>query len=215
MSLYPISVNLEGCLCLVVGGGKVAERKIKSLLKHGAAVRLVSPEATEALQTLAANGKIEWRREVYEAEGTGDLGGVFLAMACTNNHALNAEVTRHAQAQNLLVLCADDPDAGNFVSPAQITRGDLMLTVSTSGGSPTLSAVLRERLEAEFGPEWAELVELIGRQREIVKTNSDEASRKAAVRRVLGDAEVHQLLREQKFIEAEARIRECLFLSSE
>jgi precorrin-2 dehydrogenase/sirohydrochlorin ferrochelatase len=119
-------------------------------------------------------------------------------------------VTRNAEAQQLLVLCADDPEAGNFQSAAQITRGDLVLTVSTGGGSPTLAAVLRERLEAEFGPQWAELVEMIGRQREFVKTNSDEAARKAAVRRVLDDAEVHALLRDGKPLEAEARIRQCL-----
>lgn len=210
MSLYPISLNLEGRLCLVVGGGKVAERKIKALLKAGASVRLVSPEATEALQALAEDGKLDWRREAYTADGTDALSGVFLVMACTNNRAVNADMTRNAQAQQLLVLCADDPDAGNFVSAAQITRGDLILTVSTGGGSPTLAAVLRERLEAEFGPEWTQLVELISRQRDFVKTNSDETSRKAAVRRVLDDPEVHALLLDGRHLEAEARIRQCL-----
>ena len=214
MSLYPISINLANRLCLVVGGGKVAERKIKSLLSAGAVVRLVSPEATDALQTLAADGKIDWRREEYgeehDAHGTDTLGGVFLVMACTDNRRVNAEVTRRAAARNLLVLCADSPEAGNFQSAAQIVRGDLTLTVSTGGGSPTLAAVLRERMEAEFGPEWARLVELLGRQREFVKTNSDEAARKAAVRRVLDDPEVYQLLRAGKLLEAEARIQECL-----
>ncbi|MGI4790568.1 MAG: precorrin-2 dehydrogenase/sirohydrochlorin ferrochelatase family protein [Janthinobacterium lividum] len=210
MNLYPISLNLTGQTCLVVGGGKVAERKIKSLLKSGAVIRLVSPDATPALQALAAEGKLEWRREAYPSAGTGMLNGAFLVMACTDNRAVNAEVTRNAQAQHLLVLCADDPNSGNFVSTAQITRGDLVLTVSTGGGSPTLAAVLRERLETEFGPEWTDLVEMLGKQREFVKTNSEEASRKAAIRRVLDDAEVHALLVSGKYIEAEARIRECL-----
>ena len=210
MSLYPISLNLTNRLCLVVGGGKVAERKVKALLKAGALVRLVSPDTTAVLQALAEDGRIDWRREAYSVNGTQALDGVFLVMACTDSRAVNAAVTRNAQAQQLLVLCADDPEAGNFQSAAQITRGDLVLTVSTGGGSPTLAAVLRERLEAEFGPQWAELVEMIGRQREVVKTNSDEAARKAAVRRVLDDAEVHALLRDGKPLEAEARIRQCL-----
>ncbi len=211
MRLYPISLNLTSRLCLVVGGGKVAERKIKALLKAGASVRLVSPEATDGLVAIAAAGRLDWRQEAYASNGTDALDGVFLVMACTDNRTVNAEVTRNAQAQQLLTLCADDPDAGNFVSAAQITRGDLVLTVSTGGGSPTLAAVLRERLEAEFGPEWAELVELISRQRDFIKTNFDEAARKAAVRRVLDDAEVHQLLLAGKHLEAEARIRQCLF----
>ena len=210
MSLYPISVNLENRLCLVVGGGKVAERKIKALLKAGASVRLISPEATDGLKALAAEGKLDWRQETYDTGGTDSLGGVFLIMACTNNRAVNAALTRNAQAQQLLTLCADDPDAGNFVSAAQITRGDLVLTVSTGGGSPTLAAVLRERLEAEFGPEWTQLMEMISKQREFVKTNSDEAARKAAVRRVLDDAEVRRLLLAGSNLEAEALIRTCL-----
>ncbi len=212
---YPISVNLEGRLCLVVGGGKVAERKIKSLLANGAAVRLVSPEATDTLQALAADGKIDWKREAYTAGGTGAAANVFLTMACTDNRAVNAAVTEDAQARQRLVLCADDSDTGNFVSLAQITRGDLSLTVSTSGGSPTLAAVLRERLEAEFGPEWAEMTALISRQRDQLKAMKSEAERKAAMRRVLDDAEVQSLLRAGKSLEAEARIRQCLFLSSE
>jgi len=212
---YPISVNLRGRLCLVIGGGKVAERKIKSLLTHRAQVRLVSPEATETLQKLAEDGRIDWRREAYMAGGTGALDDVFLVMACTDNRAVNAEVTREAQARQRLVLCADDPDAGNFSSLAQIMRGDLSLTVSTGGGSPTLAAVLRERLEAEFGPEWAELTALISRRRDQLKAIADEVERKAAVRRVLDDAEVHSLLLDGRHLEAEARIRKCLFLSSE
>ncbi len=210
MNPYPVSLNLANRLCLVVGGGKVAERKITGLLRAGAAVRLVSPEATEALETLAAEAQIDWQRERYVPSGTGVWDGVFLAMACTDNREVNAEVTRNAQAQQILALCADNPEAGNFVSAAQITRGELVLTVSTGGGSPTLSAVLRERLEAEFGPEWAQLVEMLGRQREFVKTNPTEAGRKAAVRRVLDDPEVHKLLLDGKELEAEARIRECL-----
>ncbi len=210
MSLYPISLNLTNRLCLVIGGGKVAERKIKSLLAAGASLRLVSPEATAGLKAMAADGRIDWRREAYAADGTDARDGVFLVMACTNSRVVNAEVTRNAQAQQLLILCADDPEAGNFQSAAQITRGDLVLTVSTGGGSPTLAAVLRERLEAEFGPEWAELVEMLGKQREFVKTNSEEAARKAAIGRVLDDAETRRLLLAGDLEEAEARIRICL-----
>lgn len=210
--LYPIHLQLHGRQCVVIGGGKVAERKTLGLRAAGAAVVIVAPEVTPTLQTLAEQGAVEWRREVY---GTGHLDGVFLVIACTANHEVNAAVTRDAQERNLLVLCANDPEAGNFVSPAQITRGDLLLTVSTGGGSPTLAAVLRERLEAEFGPEWAELTAILGAMREIVKTNPDEAGRKAAVRRVLDDTEVQRLLAVGKRSEAEARIRICLSSSLE
>ncbi len=212
MDLYPIHLNLQGRRCLLVGGGAVAARKAAGLKAAGADVILVSPDAVPVLAAMAQDGEIEWCREVY---GTGHLGGVFLVMACTDNRVVNAAVTRDAHERSLLVLCADDPGAGSFVSPATVRRGDLLLTVSTGGAGPTLAAVLRERLEAEFGPEWAELIEIIGAMREIVKTNPDEAGRKAAVRRVLADAEVLELLRAGKRLEAETRIRRCLSSSSE
>ncbi len=216
MDLYPIYLHLQGRRCLIVGGGSVAVRKIAGLRAAGADVLLVSPEAAPALQAMAQNGEIEWRREPYESDnGTGHLDGVFLVMACTDNREVNAAVTREANERNRLVLCADDPGAGSFVSPATVRRGDLLLTVSTGGAGPTLAAVLRERLEAEFGSEWAEMVEIIGAMREIVKTNPDEAGRKAAVRRVLDDAQVLELLRAGRRLEAETQIRQCLSSSSE
>ncbi len=211
MNSYPIHVQLEGRTCVVVGAGKIAERKAASLRASGARIRLVAPQATPALQRLAEEGAIEWLKESYQSR---HLDGAFMVMACTDRRAVNASVARHAQARQMLTLCADDPQAGNFVSTGQISRGDLTVTVSTGGKSPTLAAVLRERLEAEFGPEWAELTEIIGEMREIVKTNPEEAGRKEAIRRALDDAEVHALLTAGKRLEAETRIRECLSSSS-
>jgi len=212
MSLYPIHLHLEGRTCVVIGGGQVAERKVSGLRAAGAKIRLVSPIATPKLQEIADSGEAEWRREPYQNQ---HLDGAFLVMACTDNRAVNAAVTADAQARNIFVLCADAPDAGSFISPTVIRRGDLLLTVSTGGGSPTLAAVLREQLENEFGPEWAALTALISEMREIVKTNSDEAGRKAAVRRVIEDKTARDLLAQGKQLEAETRIRKCLSSSSE
>lgn len=212
MDMYPIHLNLQNRRCLVVGGGAVAARKTAGLLAAGADIILVSPEVAPALQTMAEKGEVEWRREPY---GTVCLDGVFLVMACTDDHTVNAAVTREASERGLLALCADNPEAGSFVSPATVRRGDLLLTVSTGGAGPTLAAVLRERLGADFGPEWADLMEALGAMREIVKTNPDEAGRKAAVRRVLDDAQVLELLRAGRRLEAETRIRQCLSSSSE
>lgn len=199
----------------MVGGGKVAERKAASLLEAHALVVVVAPKAAPRLMLQAENADINltWMREAYD--GTRHLQKVFLVMACTDSKEVNAQVTRDAQAQNTLVLCADNPDAGDFISPTVIRRGPLTLTVSTGGGSPTLAAVLREQLESEYGPEWEALTGLIGQMREFVKTNPTEAGRKAAVRRVLEDPAVRTLLAQGKPLEAEVRARECLSSSSE
>jgi len=212
MNLYPIYLHLEGRRCIVVGAGRVAERKVVGLRAAGANICLVSPEATPNLQALAEEGAVEWLKEPYR---TAHLEGAFMAMACSDKRQVNATVVRDAKRRNMLLLVADDPKAGSFMSPIQVTRGDLVLTVSTGGQSPTLAAVLRERLEAQFGPEWETLVELMGNAREVVKTNPEEAGRKAAVRRVLDDSQVHALLAAGQRLEAETRIRECLSLSLE
>ena len=124
-------------------------------------------------------------------------------------------VARDAQARDLLVCRADEPDGGNFTSPATVTRGDLTLTISTAGGSPTLAAVLRRRLEEQFGPEWGDLTALLGGLRAQVQTAGDEKARRAAVERVIDDPAVQNHLRAGNLLEAEARARECLCLSSE
>ncbi len=212
MNLYPVNLNVQGRVFLVVGGGAVAERKAAGLLAAGASVLVVSPTLTPGLLAQSEAGEISWQAEAY---GTGHLDGVFLVLACTDSREVNAQVVRDASERGLLVLCADDPQAGSFVSPTVIRRGPLTLTVSTEGGSPTLSAVVREKLEAEFGPEWGPLALLVTQMREIVKTNPTEAARKAAVRRALDDRETHRLLLEGREEEAEARIRVCLSSLSE
>ncbi len=209
--LYPIHLHMRSRRCLVVGGGPVAERKAAGLGQAGGSVVVVSPQVVPMLQARAQAGEIEWLQESYEER---HLDGVFLVFACTDNRAVNASVMRDAQARGLLTLVADDPESGDFVSPTVMRRGGLLLTASTQGNSPTLTAVIRERLEAEFGPEWAELTALIGDARGLLQSNRDDASRKAAVRRVLDDAQVHQLIQDGRQLEAGARVRECLSSSS-
>ena len=154
MNLYPVNLNVQGRVGLIVGGGAVAERKAAGLTAAGASVLVVSPTLTPGLLARAEAGEVVWRAEVY---GTGHLGGVFLVLACTDSREVNAQVVREASERGLLVLCADAPKTGSFVSPTVIRRGPLTLTVSTEGGSPTLSAVVREKLESEFGLEWGPL----------------------------------------------------------
>lgn len=191
MPPFAIHVNLEGKRCVVVGAGKVAERRVNTLRAHGATIRLIAPQATPALQALAEAGEIVWMRNLYHA---GHLEDAFLVIAATDLREINATVARDAQERNMLVCCADAFEDGNFTTPAQITRGDLVLTVSTGGKSPTLAALLRERLADEFGPEWEGWTTLLGTLRERVQAAGDEQARRAAVRRVLDDPTVRELI---------------------
>ena len=210
MKMFPIQVNVQSKRCVIVGAGAVAERKVTSLRECGAQVRLVAPQATPGLQRLAESGGVGWIQKRYDAA---HLDGAFLVIAATDLREVNAAVTRDAQERNVLVCRADMPSDGSFTSPASVTRDDLVLTVSTSGNSPTLAAVLRQRLEDEFGPEWGPLTALLGGLRDHIKAVGDETARRAAVARVLDDSTVWERLRGGNFLEAEARARECLFSS--
>ena len=174
--MYPVTLNISGRLCVVVGGGRVAERKIFSLLKAGAQVRAVSPQLTEALHELAAAGQIIWLARCFQA---GDLAGAMLVFAATDSRQVNKLVAQEAEAGGQLINVADAPDQCGFQVPAVLRQGDLTIAVSTNGKSPALSARIRKRLEADYGPEYAVLLDLLGRIRaQELAGERDEAVRK-------------------------------------
>lgn len=174
--MYPVSLNISGRLCVVVGGGKVAERKILALLQAGAQVRAVSPQLTETLRTIAATGRIDWLARCFQA---GDLSGAMLVFAATDNRAVNEQVAQEAEAGGQLLNVADAPDQCSFQVPAVLRQGDLTIAVSSNGKSPALSARITKRLEAEYGPEYAVLLDLLGRIRvQELAGDRDEAARK-------------------------------------
>ncbi|WP_157067423.1 precorrin-2 dehydrogenase/sirohydrochlorin ferrochelatase family protein [Desulfosarcina cetonica] len=159
MRYYPINLDIQGRPCLVVGGGRVGARKVKTLLQCGGAVTVVSPEATAGLATLAADGQIVLKQRSYRSS---DMEGQFLVIGATDDEALNRRI--HADAERFHILCniADRPAICNFTLPAIVRRGDFMMAVSTAGKSPAFAKHIRQRLESEFGPEYGTLLELMG-----------------------------------------------------
>lgn len=141
---YPIILTgMQGVAVTVVGGGAVGERKVRGLLAAGAAVRLISPVASEQLQAWAAAGQIEWEARPYQA---GDLAVARLAFACTNARAVNAMVAHEAAELGVLCNVADAPSEGNFHLPALHRSAGLTVAVSTSGTNPTRAAVMRDAI---------------------------------------------------------------------
>jgi precorrin-2 dehydrogenase / sirohydrochlorin ferrochelatase len=163
MRYYPIQLDIRGRNCLVVGGGGVGTRKAKSLLACGAQVTVVSPAVTDGLRGLAARGDIMLLEREY---ASGDLQGMFLVIGATDDEGLNRRVS--ADAERLRILCniSDRPEICNFILPAVVQRGDLVITVSTSGKSPALAKKLRKALQSQFGEEYAVLLNLMGAIRE-------------------------------------------------
>ena len=159
---YAINLRLIERLCLVVGGGPVAARKTKGLLASRARVRLVSPHISPDLAELADQGEIVWLARPYQKE---DLVGAVLVFAATNDPTIQEQISHDAEERGILVNRADDPSRGDFHLPASVRRGALLITISTSGQSPALSATLRRRLERELGDVYTPLTELCGRLR--------------------------------------------------
>ena len=131
--LYPIHVNLEGKRCVIVGAGAVAGRKVQSLLDCNANIIVVAPKGTSKFQQWSQDGSVSWiidyYREVY-------LEDAFLVIAATDQPDVNEMVTNDANDRQLLVCRIDQPEEGIFTSPSQMSRGDLVLTISTSGIVP-------------------------------------------------------------------------------
>ena len=173
--MYPVNLNITGRLCVVIGGGQVAKRKICGILAGNGRVRLVGPDAEPTLQILASQRAIEWRRKPYDRD---DLAGAFLVFAATGNPEVQATIVRDARKSSLLVNVADDPVACDFHLPATVRRGDLTLTVSTRGRSPAVSAMVRRRLEAEFGEEYGRLTALMaGLRDQLLAEGGSQATR--------------------------------------
>lgn len=165
MSYYPIFLNLTYKKALVVGGGLVAQRKVETLLEHGASTSVVSQKLTVRLKELAEEKKIQYLGPEFSEEYLDDM---FLVIAATDDQELNHRVSLCAQERGLLVNAVDQPEDCNFIVPSIVRRGDLQVAISTSGKSPALARKLRQELEVQFGEEYEKLLSLMGSIREVV-----------------------------------------------
>ena len=171
---------------IVVGGGKVAARKVQGLLAAGAQVKVISPTLAPELQSLADSGEITFIARPYQE---GDLNGAFLVIAGTDDMAVNQSAWREAQRRGVLTKVVADPEHSNFTLPAVFQRGETSIAISTGGNSPALARRLRERLEALIGPEYGVLTEVLGELRPelIAGFPSGEARLQAALRLIDSD----------------------------
>ena len=201
--MYPLCLNLSGRLCVIVGGGEVAERKVRGVLAASGQVRVVSPAISPALSLLAEQKRIEWRQKTYSVS---DLDDAFLVFAATDNVDVQEAIHRDAQAARVLANIADAPALCDFQVPATIRRGDLSISVATNGKSPAVAALVRKRLELEFGGEYALLTRLAGVLREqILAEGRDSDETKILFQKILHD-DIVDWLRERRW----ERIRQHL-----
>jgi siroheme synthase-like protein len=207
MRYYPIYLDLKGRDVLVVGGGAVAEGKALQLLEAGARVTVVSPQLTEALRAAADRG------EITHLDGSfaeGDLNGAFLAISATDDRKVNEKVAKAARERGLLCNVVDQPDLCNFITPALVTRGDLQISVSTGGGSPTLTQRVKREVAALIGEEYGVLLELAAEMRAEAKNLVADFERRKEVLRAFVESDALDLIRAGRLDEARAMARRFL-----
>ena len=195
MRYYPIFLDLRGRRSVVVGGGRVAERKVRALLRAGASVHVISPAVTPRLALLAASKKIRLTRRAYRPS---DLKGslkartegprrarTLLVFAATDSPETQRLVQENAKDIGALVNAADGARESDFIVPASFAQGDLLVAISTSGASPALARRLRRQLQATLGSEYSSYLQFLREAREQVKsTVPDKAQRAKILRRL-------------------------------
>lgn len=203
----PIMLNVEGKLATVVGGGKVALRKVRTLLESGARVRVVSKVPCEDLKQLANDGAIELIEDEYDSA---HLEGAFIAFACTDDPSVNRAVASDANSIGVLVNVADDASLCAFTMPAAFRRGLITVSVDTSGASPALAVILRDELASVVGEEHERLAQLLLEMRHEIKAAiSEPGMRTLALREALRRG-ILQLLKSGDVNEATKTLRQVI-----
>jgi precorrin-2 dehydrogenase/sirohydrochlorin ferrochelatase len=199
---YPVNLVLDGRPCLVVGGGTVAARKVEGLLASGATVKVVAPRLDPAL--------VNRPGVVCEQRGWSpeDLAGVWLVIAATDDPEVNRAVYLAGEQAGIWVNGADDPANCSFTLPSVVRRGDLQVAVSTGGRSPALASWLRRRLEAEIGPEYEVLLDLLAAEREGLRASG--RSTEGLDWQSALDSDMLGLIRNGDLVHARERLMTCL-----
>jgi len=168
-------LKLQGKRVLVVGAGKVGEPKIAALLETGARIRVVALEASPTAREWAHAGKIELDLRGFSPD---DLSGIFLAVVATSSRSLNERIYAEAQQRGVLCNVVDVPYLCDFFYPSVVRRGDLQIAISTSGQSPSLAQRIRQQLEQQFGPGYADWVAELGETRRLILASNLDRERK-------------------------------------
>jgi len=207
MQYYPVHLDIKNRNCLIVGGGAVGTRKVNTLLECGAHVTVVSPDPTSQLTRLASEESITLKTRAYRSD---DLSGMFLVIGATDDETLNLQISKDAERAHILCNIVDRPEVCNFILPSIVRRGDLVITISSSGKSPALAKHLRQKLETQFGREYADFLLLMGAIRQKLLSQSHEPEAHKALFNQLIDSDLIQLMQAGKTAEINSLLYKIL-----
>ena len=202
---YPVNLLVAGRRCVVVGAGRIAARKIESLLAASADVTVVAPRIGDEVRAWADEGRIALVERAFEAA---DVDGAWLVVTATDVPAVNRSAFEAGEARHIFVNSADDPANCSFTLMSVVRRGDIVVSIGTNGRSPALATYLKEHVRDEMGPEYETLLELLSEAREEIRAtgrSSEDSDWRAAI-----DSGILELIREGRESEARELLRSCL-----
>lgn len=197
---YPAFINLSGKKCVVIGGGKVAERKVSSLINAGANVTVISPDITVALERYKNKGKIRHVKRYYKK---GDLKDAFLVIAATSDEVINGRVSEDAP---FLVNVVDKPELANFIVPSVVNRGPMTIAISTSGASPAVAKAVRKELEIFYNKDFVHFLLFLKRLRKKVIRDMQNNKERERFLKGVASEEIFSILRKKGFKSAKNKI---------
>lgn len=204
VNYYPLMLNLTGKKVVVIGGGKIAAQKIRTLLQSDADITVISPNIHEEVQIELSHPKLRWVQKRFEPSS--DIEDAFLIVAATNVPAVNLQVHEAAKPYQLIIL-VDRPDLSNFIVPATIRRGKLLLSVSTGGASPGLARKLKKDLAKQFDDQYEEYLEFLERARKQILHEITDVQKKRQCLRDLLHPLFLELTRQGNDTKREAHLR--------
>jgi len=194
MPYYPIFIDLNNQNVIVVGGGEVAERKIRNFLIYGCKIYISSPHLTPHLKQLVAKKKIH--HIPFESLDT-YLDDTFMVIAATDDPEVNSQIASQAKKHGLLINTVDQPKDCNFIMPSIVKRGDLQIAISTAGKSPALAKKIRKEMDSTFGPEYDSLIELLGLIRIKLLSQDQSSSKNKIIFQKLVDSDLLELIKNE------------------
>jgi uroporphyrin-III C-methyltransferase/precorrin-2 dehydrogenase/sirohydrochlorin ferrochelatase len=196
---YPVTLQLRGRRCVVLGDGPLAAEKARGLLGAGARLTVISPTPCAELELLRSEPELTLHRRGY---APGDLAGSFLAIDASGDEEINRRSFAEAEERGVLINVVDRPERCHFHAPALVRRGPLSVAVSTDGESPFLAGAIRARLERILGEEWGPFTALVGGVRRRLRARGVPIAEQVPVYRRLLGSEVRDLLRDGRNEEA-------------
>jgi len=200
MKYYPVFLDLRGKKALIIGGGKVAERKTLALIKAGASITIVSPEITEPLLRLKRKGLITHIPRHYKK---GDLKGAFIVITATSSAQTNSRIARDTEQ---LINVIDSPLEGNFIVPSTMRRGPLTIAISTEGHSPAVAKNIRKELERLYGKGFAKYLKFLGAIRKRIMNEIKDSKKRERFFKEIASEEMFNILRREGFSRVAERV---------